>query len=42
MPDIPSVSNVKSDETELNLGILSMGLYWKGLFRDAEIIAWGI
>jgi hypothetical protein len=26
---------------DLKLGILAMGMYWKGLFRDAEIISWG-
>ena len=23
------------------VGLLAMGVYWKGLFRDAEIMAWG-
>jgi hypothetical protein len=25
----------------LRVGLLAQGVYWKGLFRDVEIVSWG-
>uniref|UniRef100_A0A7S4NGV0 Glycosyl transferase family 1 domain-containing protein n=1 Tax=Guillardia theta TaxID=55529 RepID=A0A7S4NGV0_GUITH len=30
------------ETTGISVGILTQGAFWKGLFRDAEIVAWGL
>jgi len=32
----------KEEGSRISVGIMTQGAFWKGLFRDAEIVAWGL
>jgi hypothetical protein len=39
-PEFPA--EIVKNHNGAKVGLLAMGVYWKGLFRDAEIMAWGM